>query len=66
MSINKKRRDGVSETSSIKVERSRKEGMQEGLAMPSLQKKRKEGVLEVTQGDLMDSCAGMFEHAVDK
>lgn len=55
----------MAETSSAKGERSRKDGMQEGLAMPSLQKKRKDGVMEVTQADLMDSSAGMFDQTVD-
>ena len=55
----------MAETLSAKGERSRKDGMQEGLAMPSLQKKRKDGVMEVTQTDLNDSSAGMFDQAVD-
>ena len=65
MSLNKKRRDGVTESSSAKGERSRKDGMQEGIAMPSSQKKRKDGVMEVTQSDLMDSSIGLFEQPAD-
>lgn len=50
------RRVGVLESSLCKQERGRKDGLQEGLAMPVSQKKRKDAVQEgSTQLDLIDN-----------
>lgn len=58
------RRVGVLEsTNATKAERGRKDGFQEGLAMPALHKKRKDAVQEggSTQLDIMDSCGSELE-----
>lgn len=59
------RRDGVLESPQVRSERGRKEGVQEGMAMPLSQKKRKDAVHEGSTGalDLMDSCASLVDHA---
>ncbi|XP_048580556.1 uncharacterized protein LOC5518663 isoform X2 [Nematostella vectensis] len=67
----KKRREGILEQSQGKGEsngsRSRKDGMQEGLAMPASYKKRKDAVQEggsSSQMDVMGSCSSVFEQAM--
>jgi hypothetical protein len=59
------RRDGVLESAQGRSERGRKEGVQEGLAMPVSQKKRKDAVHEGSTGtlDLIDSCASLIDQA---
>lgn len=48
-------------SSSSRLERGRKEGMQEGFSMPQSYKKRKDGVQE----DLNGSSASLMQKSVD-
>ena len=53
-------------SSSSRLERGRKEGMQEGFSMPQSYKKRKDGVQEgVAQPDLMGSSTSLIPKYVD-